>query len=117
MTMTIPILVGVILAFNQLLKNAGVPTKFLPLISMVLGLGAGFFFLPGATLQITIFNGIAIGLGSNGLFDFAKSTVIAPTYYKVIDDANAGIDEAEATDVEATDTIDNTIGFKSNNVK
>lgn len=76
MKMTITMLVGVILAFNQLLKNVGVPGKFIPLISMVLGISAGFFFLPGANIQETIFNGIAIGLGSNGLFDFAKSTVV-----------------------------------------
>ena len=83
-TMTIPLLVSVIIAFNQLMKNAGLPTKYIPLISMILGIGAGFFFLPGVNIQETIFNGIAIGLGSNGLFDFAKSTIVAPKYYKVV---------------------------------
>lgn len=72
MTFDLPIIVAVIIAFNEFLKKAGVPAKFIPIVSLVLGLVAGFFFVPGATIQETVFNGAIVGLSANGLFDLTK---------------------------------------------
>ena len=114
MTFTIPIIVSIIIGVNQGLKVAGVPTKYIPGITVVLGVAAGIFFLPGTNLQETLYNGISVGLGSIGLFAVAKSTVPQPTYYKVIDDGQmTSVTPAPAdADEEAPEAVNQTtIGF------
>ena len=64
--------VSIILGVNQALKLVGVPTKYVPGISVVLGIAAGIFFMPGSNIQETIYNGISVGLGSIGLFASEK---------------------------------------------
>lgn len=70
------VVVGIIMAVNQLVKQY-IPTKFIPLVSVALGLVAGLFVIPydGGTVTGVV-NGLAMGLSACGLFDLVKKTVI-----------------------------------------
>lgn len=72
MTYSLPIIVGVIISINQVLKNAGVPKKFLPVTSLVIGIVGAITIAPEATIQLTIFKGLLLGLSAAGLFDVTK---------------------------------------------
>ena len=59
-----------ILAIVEALKLAGVPSKYAPLISIILGIIAGLL-----VVEMTIDGGImglVLGLGASGLYDNAK---------------------------------------------
>ena len=68
------VLVALIMGVNQLVKQV-VPAKFIPLLSVVLGLAAGLFVLPydGAVTNGVV-NGLAMGLSACGVFDLVKKT-------------------------------------------
>lgn len=71
---TMAVLVGLIIALNQLVKQY-IPAKFIPLVSVVLGLVAGLFVLPYEGGMVTgVVNGLAMGLSACGLFDLVKKT-------------------------------------------
>lgn len=68
--------VALIIAIAQLLKEAGVPTKFIPLIDLGLGILSGtliFGVFLGYSLPIGILIGIAEGLSACGLFSGIKN--------------------------------------------
>jgi hypothetical protein len=65
---TIPIIVGVV----SVLKTVGVPSKWAPLISLVLGLGVAV--LVETSLPIRILGGLIIGLSASGLYSGAKAS-------------------------------------------
>jgi uncharacterized spore protein YtfJ len=64
------IIVAVITGVGQVVKNF-VPSKFMPIVSLILGAAAGIAFVD-ASLQEQIFVGLAMGLAASGLFDIAK---------------------------------------------
>lgn len=64
------IIVAVITGVGQVAKNF-VPSKFMPIVSLALGVGAGFAFVQGS-IQEQVFYGLAMGLAASGLFDVAK---------------------------------------------
>jgi uncharacterized spore protein YtfJ len=63
------IIVAVITGVGQVVKQF-VPAKFMPIVSLVLGIAAGLGFLD-ASLKEQIFIGLAMGLAASGLFDLA----------------------------------------------
>lgn len=74
--------VAVIIALGQLLKQY-INGKYIPIITLVLGILGGFFVMAHSTPQEAIINGIIAALSANGLFDVTKSmhsiNLIAPT--------------------------------------
>lgn len=64
------IIVGIVTGLCQVVKNF-MPSKFMPIVSVVLGIIAGYFFGDGLVAE-RIFVGVAIGLAASGLFDIAK---------------------------------------------
>lgn len=70
----LPIIVAVIIAFNEFLKKVGVHKTIIPFVSLGLGLVSSYFFVPADSLQVTIFIGVILGLSANGLFDLTKVT-------------------------------------------
>lgn len=64
------IIVAVITGLGQVVKEF-IPTKFMPLASLVLGVAGGLAFIEG-TVQIQVFTGLAMGLAACGLFDVAS---------------------------------------------
>jgi hypothetical protein len=67
----IALLIAVVVALTELAKKLNTPAKYLPLVSLLLGLLAGIFYLQGA-LKEQILYGIMIGLSAAGLFDQTK---------------------------------------------
>lgn len=64
------VIVALVVGIGQVAKGF-VPTKFMPIVSLVIGIVSGFVFLDGA-IEEKVFYGIAIGLAASGLFDVAK---------------------------------------------
>ena len=69
----IAILVAVVLAMTEFVKRLDlVPVKYVPAVSLTLGLLAGIFYVDAATIQEKIMYGLMIGLSAAGLFDQSK---------------------------------------------
>lgn len=68
------VVIGLIIALGQLFKQL-VPTRFIPLVSVALGVIAGLWVLPNDGLVSGIVNGLAMGLSACGLFDLGKAAV------------------------------------------
>lgn len=69
----IAIIIAVVLALTEFVKRLSVvPEKYLPAVSLVLGLLAGLFYVDVVTTQEKIMFGLMIGLSAAGLFDQSK---------------------------------------------
>ncbi|MBC9786388.1 hypothetical protein H1S01_18190 [Heliobacterium chlorum] len=66
------IIIGLIVALGQLAKGYMEP-KYIPAISLVLGVIAGLFLIPADTIQTGVVNGLMAGLSACGLYDVSKS--------------------------------------------
>jgi len=64
----VPLIVGVV----EVAKQVGLPVRFAPLLSLLLGLGAGFF-LHGSSLALSVVTGLMIGLSASGLYSATKT--------------------------------------------
>lgn len=71
---TLSVLSGIIIGLVQVCKKF-VAKRWLPVIAIVLGVIAMFLFQMGGNIGNLILEGIALGLGSVGLFEFGKSTI------------------------------------------
>lgn len=62
----------------ELLKRAGVPTKWLPHVACVVGLllGLVFGFVYGGDLFARAFEGLLYGAAASGIWDLGKSTAV-----------------------------------------
>lgn len=70
-------LVPVIIGLSELLKRFGLPTRFIPLAAMAMGLFFSYFYLaPGEPKKAILF-GVVLGLSAIGLFSGAKNTIIS----------------------------------------
>ena len=65
------VVVAVIMALGQFIKRY-VDSKYIPLITLLLGVVGGYVYLPHQAIQDAIMNGVMLGLTSNGLFDMTK---------------------------------------------
>lgn len=63
--------VAVIIGISELFK-VYVPNKYIPLVSMILGLLAGLFVVPASSLTESIMTGITLGLSASGVYDMTK---------------------------------------------
>lgn len=67
----VPIITGMV----ELLKKAGIPKRYSPVISLILGLLAGFYYLaPGDTPRAVLL-GLVVGLSAIGLYSGTKNTI------------------------------------------
>lgn len=64
------LLVGMITGICQVIKGF-VPTRFMPIVSLLLGVVMGVSFTEGS-VHLKVFYGVALGLAASGLFDVAK---------------------------------------------
>jgi len=65
-------LVAAIIAINESFKSLGLPSRFIPLVSVILGILASHFFVHEETIPNMVFIGVLLGLSANGLFDISK---------------------------------------------
>lgn len=68
------ILVPIIMAIVELGKGLGVPRKFSALISLIIGIAIGVFYLHPMDIKSGIFEGVIYGLTASGLYSGAKNT-------------------------------------------
>jgi len=67
----IPLLIGIL----QMLKKAGVNEKYIPVISVIAGIGTGIALFSEGDLKSGIVQGIYIGLSAVGLYSGTKNTI------------------------------------------
>jgi len=68
-------IVVLIIALCQAVKMAGLPSRWIPLLAVFLGIAGAFAFGGGSNLLI-IGSGVIVGLTSAGMFDIVKQTVL-----------------------------------------
>jgi hypothetical protein len=69
----IAIIIAVVMALTEFVKRMDfIPAKYLPAVSLVLGLLAGLFYVDEPLLKDQIMYGLMIGLSASGLFDQSK---------------------------------------------
>lgn len=68
----IPIIVGLV----ELLKGIGLPKKWCPVASVILGIAGGIVYLCPNDLKMGIISGLVIGLSASGLYSSGKHMVI-----------------------------------------
>ncbi|MBS3943469.1 MAG: hypothetical protein KGZ32_04365 [Dethiobacter sp.] len=69
----VPVLVGL----NELLKRSGVPSRFIPVTSMVMSYFFAFYYLAPGDFKKALLFGTVLGLSAIGLFSGAKNTFLA----------------------------------------
>lgn len=67
LTTSFAVLVPIVIGLVEIGKMSGVPAKFAPLLSLVLGV-SGAILLVGGSLNVAIMQGILVGLASSGLY-------------------------------------------------
>lgn len=68
----IALFVGVCAGITELFKNFGLPSRFAPLLSLVLGV-AVVFLSAGKISALLVVPGIIVGLTASGLYSGAKT--------------------------------------------
>jgi L-cystine uptake protein TcyP (sodium:dicarboxylate symporter family) len=58
----------------ELFKGLGIPRKFSALLSVVIGIVIGIFYLHPMDIKLGIFEGIIYGLTASGLYSGTKNT-------------------------------------------
>ncbi|KTS84424.1 hypothetical protein NS115_03560 [Paenibacillus jamilae] len=70
--------VAVIIALGELIKRQEyVTAKYIPIITMCLGILAGIVYIPHVTIAEGIMNGVIAGLTSNGVYSLGKGILTA----------------------------------------
>jgi L-cystine uptake protein TcyP (sodium:dicarboxylate symporter family) len=67
----VPLLIAVVAVFTKL----GLPKKFAPVVSNVLGIVVGIVYLAPGDIKQGIIIGLALGLSSVGLYSGTKNTI------------------------------------------
>lgn len=65
------ILIAVLVGISQVIKGLGLSAKYIPVVNLVLGIGAGFL-LGDLSVAEQIITGAMIGLSASGLYDQKK---------------------------------------------
>ena len=68
-------IVPVIVALVALIRQSGVPPRWLPAIALVLGLAAGFVYIAPEDPKKAILTGIVMGLSAIGAWSGTKNTI------------------------------------------
>jgi hypothetical protein len=67
-------LIPVILGLCELVKQVGLPSRWVPLVSLVLGVVFGAFFLQGS-ISVRVLQGVVLGLSASGLYSGPKNLI------------------------------------------
>ena len=67
----IGVVLAIIIAIGQFAKMY-IDNKYVPLVTLVIGLIAGYFYLPHVDVREAIVNGVMVALTANGMFDMSK---------------------------------------------
>lgn len=67
-----PIIISMIVGITQVIKTAGVPKRFAPLVSLVVGIVLCIVYESNVDIKKSIVDGIIAGLTASGLFSGYK---------------------------------------------
>ncbi len=67
--------VPLVVALVEGAKQIGLPTRWAPLVSLALGLVAGFVWVVPGDPRQAVLAGLMIGLGASGLYSGTRATV------------------------------------------
>lgn len=67
----VPVVVGVV----QVIKTVGMPSKYAPLTSLILGVAGALFFIGGGVTGMNALQGVIVGLTASGLWSGVKATI------------------------------------------
>ncbi len=70
-------IVPIMIALIEVMKKLGMPDKFAPIPSVIMGLAAGIIFIKPDDLKSGIITGLYMGLSACGLFSIGKNTAQA----------------------------------------
>ena len=76
----IPIIVGI----SQVIKNIGFPSKFIPLLNVLIGVGISFLVFEGIGWHEQVLQGLVVGLSASGIYDQSKN--LNQTFTKEVDE-------------------------------
>jgi hypothetical protein len=66
------VIIAILVGLSQVGKQLGLPTKYVPLMNLILGVIAGMTTVEAPTLQEKVIFGIMAGLSASGLYDQSK---------------------------------------------
>lgn len=72
--MDLTLMVPIIIALVSGVKQAGMDSKWAPVLSIVLGM-VGFYFLADGEVGVRLFEGLVAGLTASGLYSGVKATI------------------------------------------
>lgn len=67
------ILIPVTIGLVQVFKTIGIPSRFAPLVSIILGIA--LYCIDGFNVKTDLLAGIIVGLSASGLYSGVKTTV------------------------------------------
>lgn len=67
------VLGAVVLGIVEIAKYTGLPKRFAPLASLVVGVAGVFLALPESTIGLSIVHGLVLGLTASGFYSQAKT--------------------------------------------
>lgn len=68
-------IIPIIIAVVQLVAKSGVPNRFLPLVSLALGLVSGFIYIAPDDPKKAVLVGLVMGLSAVGAYSGVKNTM------------------------------------------
>ncbi|WBW95793.1 holin [Oceanirhabdus sp. W0125-5] len=68
-------LIPIVTILVNIIKGTGVPTKFLPLISLCIGVVFGILFVGNGDIKNGVLAGIVIGISASGLYSNGREVV------------------------------------------
>lgn len=68
-------LIALIVALVELLKEVGLPKKWLPIVTLLFGIAAGVFYVHPVDLKGGVMVGLVLGLSASGLYSASKHVI------------------------------------------
>ena len=65
-------LIPVITMLIEVIKKAGLPNRFAPLVSIIIGIGFGFIVENNGDIKNAIITGVIMGMSASGLYSTGK---------------------------------------------
>ena len=75
MIIEISVLIAICVGLTEIVKKLKIPTRFIPLVALVIGVAFAFLANVGESVAMNVFQGLIIGLSAVGLFSGVKNSV------------------------------------------
>lgn len=75
MTLDIALFIPLTTALTEVVKRVGLPIKYIPILSIIIGISFAILSGLSPTLINNVIMGLIIGLSASGLFSFGKKPI------------------------------------------